>query len=714
MTPDNLRKDPAFAAMTLDILHNVLSRSDNPGRLVDYLTEEIRELTGARCVLFIQCLGEVHRVLGVNPTRQLAWAESPLREGLYQITHNLSAAEVWDAAIPSEASRLLQQDGFSLSMAVPLHVGTVRVGAMLVLGLPDQQHIASEIKLLTTLAAIVALVLRNSFLYENQEAIIAERTKELELAASQRKKNEDALRESQECLEFVLKGSQLGFWDWNLETNVVKRNERWAEMLGYKLDEIDFTVKQWLDLIHPDDRSMADQSIKDHLEGRTPMHKIEYRMLTKNGQFRWIFDQAKIVKRDAKGQPLRMSGTQTDITEHKRAEEEKANLQSQLQQAQKMEAIGQLAGGVAHDFNNMLSVILGHAELGMDQMDPSQPLFANLAEIGKAAMRSADITRQLLAFARKQTVAPKVLDLNETVEGMLKMLRRLIGEDIDFAWLPGFALWPVKMDPSQLDQILANLCVNARDAIAGVGKMTVETENCAFDEEYCTTHAGFVAGEYVRLSVSDNGCGIDKETLAHIFEPFFTTKGVGKGTGLGLATVYGAVKQNNGFISVYSEPDQGTIFTIYLPRHRHTVAGISSAKVVEPTVGGHETILLVEDEETILNMTRTMLARLGYTVVSAATPHEAFRLVGERAGEIDMLLTDVVMPEMNGRDLAQSLLPLNPQLKCLFMSGYTSDIIAQQGILDEGIQFIQKPFSKQDLASKVRMVLDKGSAVVQN
>jgi PAS domain S-box-containing protein len=706
MNPDNLRKDPAFAAMTLDILHNVLSRADNPGRLVDYLTEEIRELTGARCVLFIQCLGEVHRVLGVNPTRHLAWAESPLRESLYHITHNLSAAEVWDPATPSDASQLLQQDGFALSMAVPLHVGAVRVGAMLVLGLPDQQHIASEIKLLTTLATIVALVLRNSFLFENQVAIIAEGTKELALAAFQRKKADEALYESQECLEFVLKGSQLGFWDWNLETNVVKRNERWAEMLGYKLDEIDFTVKHWLDLIHPDDRSMAKQSIEDHLEGRTPMHKIEYRMLTKDGQFRWIFDQAQIVKRDANGRPLRMSGTHTDITEHKRAEQEKANLQSQLQQAQKMEAIGQLAGGVAHDFNNMLSAILGHAELGMDQIDPSQPLFANLQEIGKAAMRSADITRQLLAFARKQTVAPKVLDLNETVEGMLKMLRRLIGEDIDFAWLPGFGLWPVKMDPSQLDQILANLCVNARDAIAGVGKIIVETENNAFDEEYCNTHAGFVVGEYVRLSVSDNGCGINKETLAHIFEPFFTTKGTGKGTGLGLATVYGAVKQNNGFVNVYSEPRKGTTFTLYLPKHRDPVGAAAATEVVEPAVGGHETILLVEDEPTILNMTRTMLERLGYTVLSAATPHEAFRLVSAHSGEIHLLLTDVVMPEMNGRDLAQTLLPINPQMKCLFMSGYTSDIIAQQGILDEGIQFLQKPFSKKDLASKVRMVLD--------
>ena len=264
---------------------------------------------------------------------------------------------------------------------------------------------------------------------------------------------------------------------------------------------------------------------------------------------------------------LNASGEVTAAIEMVEDITEKLSLESQFRQAQKMEAVGRLAGGVAHDFNNMLSVILGYAELALGKVDPAQPLHADLEEILKAAERSADITRQLLAFARKQTIAPKVLDLNETVEGMLKMLRRLIGEDIDLAWLPGAGLWPVKMDPAQIDQILANLCVNARDAIADVGKVTIETGNAVFDEAYCADHAGFVPGEYVLLAVSDDGCGMDKETLDQIFEPFFTTKEVGKGTGLGLATVYGIVKQNNGFINVYSEPGKGTTFKIYLPRH---------------------------------------------------------------------------------------------------------------------------------------------------
>jgi two-component system cell cycle sensor histidine kinase/response regulator CckA len=266
-----------------------------------------------------------------------------------------------------------------------------------------------------------------------------------------------------------------------------------------------------------------------------------------------------------------------DITEREQAVAEKDKLEAQLQQAQKMESVGRLAGGVAHDFNNMLGVILGHVEMAMENMDPAEaPLRGNLEEIRKAAERSANLTRQLLAFARKQTVAPKVLDLNETVASMLKMLRRLVGEDIvNLVWLPGAELCPVKVDPSQIDQILANLCVNARDAIGGVGKLTIETANSTFDDDYCATHAEAVPGEYVKLAVTDDGCGMDKATQERIFEPFFTTKGVGKGTGLGLATVYGIVKQNNGFINVTSEPDKGTTFEICLPRH---VAGQDGAR----------------------------------------------------------------------------------------------------------------------------------------
>ncbi len=388
-----------------------------------------------------------------------------------------------------------------------------------------------------------------------------------------------------------------------------------------------------------------------------------------------------------------------DITEHRMLEE-------QFRQAQKMEAVGTLAGGVAHDFNNMLGIIQGHAELAIEQLDPAQPIFASLQAILDAAVRSTNLTRQLLAFARRQTIAPKVLDLNETVEGMIKMLRRLIGEDIELAWLPEAGICPVKMDPSQIDQILANLCVNARDAIGGVGKVIIETHSVICDTAFCVKHPGFVPGEYALLSVCDNGCGMDQEILTKLFEPFFTTKEIGKGTGLGLATVYGIVKQNNAFIDVLSKPGQGAAFRIYLPKYIAKDKEVWGKIPVTQVTGGDETILLVEDEPTILEMTKLMLERLGYTVFATSKPSEAIQLAKEYPAAIHLFLTDVILPEMNGRELGNALISFYPELKVLFMSGYTGDIIARQGVLVEGVNFIQKPFSKKTLAAKVRDVLD--------
>jgi two-component system, cell cycle sensor histidine kinase and response regulator CckA len=390
---------------------------------------------------------------------------------------------------------------------------------------------------------------------------------------------------------------------------------------------------------------------------------------------------------------------QRDITEDIR-------LAAQFQQAQKMEAVGLLAGGVAHDYNNMLTVIIGYTELGLNKVDPTQPMHSYLTEILKAAQRSTDITRQLLAFARKQTFTPVVLDLNQNVESMLKMLRRLIGEDIDLAWLPERDLWPVKMDSVQIDQILANLCVNARDAIAGVGKITIETGKAIFDNFYCAGHAGFSAGEYVLLAISDNGCGMEKEILDHIFEPFFTSKGVGQGTGLGLSTVYGIVKQNNGFINVYSEPGHGTTVKIYLSRHMDQTAATPQEEEAEFPRSLGEAVLLVEDEPAILKMGKMMLEKLGYRVLAAGTPGEAIGLAEKHSNEIQLLITDVVMPGMNGRDLAEQLQSLYPNMRKLFMSGFTADVIAHRGVLDNDVNFIQKPFSIKDLAVKVREALN--------
>jgi len=387
-----------------------------------------------------------------------------------------------------------------------------------------------------------------------------------------------------------------------------------------------------------------------------------------------------------------------DITEQRKIEQ-------QFLQAQKMESVGRLAGGIAHDFNNMLGVIMGHAEIALVKADGENPLHRHLQAISKAAERSADLTRQLLAFARRQTIAPKVLDLNATLHGMLSMLQRLIGEDIRLAWIPGRDMWAVRIDPSQVDQILTNLCVNSRDAISGVGEITIETSNAVLDGEYCAKHSGFVPGEYVWLAISDDGCGMDKETVENIFDPFFTTKETGKGTGLGLATVYGIVKQNNGFINVYSEPGQGTAFNIYLPRHADLTCP-AREQAPEPLRYGSETILLVEDEPEILEVVHMMLRNLGYAVIAAQTAQDAVRLAGEHPGRIHLLITDVIMPDMNGRELAQKLTALLPNLACMYMSGYTADVIARRGVLDNGVLFIQKPFSAQVLAVKVREALD--------
>jgi signal transduction histidine kinase/CheY-like chemotaxis protein len=454
-------------------------------------------------------------------------------------------------------------------------------------------------------------------------------------------------------------------------------------------------------VILPEDLDKVVDSIEYSAEHLT-IWTCEYRVQLPGQSIRWLSGNST-PERLADGSTT-WYGFNTDITDRKRAEEEKAGLEAQLHQAQKLESVGRLAGGVAHDFNNKLGVILGHAEIALAQVDPALPLHAHLEEIHKAAGRSADLTRQLLAFARKQTIAPKVLDLNETVEGMLKMLRRLIGEDIQLAWQPEANLWPVRVDPSQIDQILANLCLNARDAIADVGKMTIETANSVFDADYCAAHAGFVPGEYVRLAVSDDGCGMDKETLAHVFEPFFTTKGMG--TGLGLAMVYGIVKQNDGFINAYSEPGQGTTFSIYLPRHAGKAEQASTEDAAEPLVRGHETILLVEDERAILEMTTEMLQLHGYVVLAAGTPGAAIRMAREHVGEIHLLMTDVVMPEMNGRDLARNLLSIYPHLKRLFTSGYSANVIAHRGVLDDGVHFLEKPFSMKGLAAKVRQALE--------
>jgi two-component system, cell cycle sensor histidine kinase and response regulator CckA len=481
----------------------------------------------------------------------------------------------------------------------------------------------------------------------------------------------------------------------------ISTNRGFTELTGYTEEDVagktSLEIDIWSDA---GDRAKLLEGLKT--QGRVENLEAPFRL--KNGEIRSGMMSATLI--DLDGSPHILSITR-DITEHKRAEEEREKLQRQLNQAQKMESVGRLAGGVAHDFNNMLTVILGYAEMALLQCTSSEPIYENLKTIKAAALQSADLVRQLLAFARKQTIVPKVLDVNDTVAGMLKMLQRLIGEEIDFGWMPGPALWSLKMDPSQFDQLLANLCVNARDAITGVGKITIETENRVFDQAYCQVHPGFVPGEYVMVAVSDNGCGMEKEVMGQIFEPFFTTKETGKGTGLGLATVYGIIKQNDGFINVYSEPAKGSTFKIYLPRFVGVGTERKTAVAQEIPRGKREIVLVVEDDIVILTLGKAMLEALGYTVLTASTPAEALRQAATHRNEIELLITDVVMPEMNGRDLAKLLCEMIPGLKCLYTSGYTPNAIAHHGVLDEGVNFLEKPFSIDGLAAKVREALEQ-------
>ncbi|MDW7773625.1 MAG: GAF domain-containing protein [Desulfobulbaceae bacterium] len=518
------------------------------------------------------------------------------------------------------------------------------------------------------------------------------------------KRAEEELRESRERLNSAQLVAKMGDFTWDVETGRVTWSDTLYDLLQFDRSIKIETARANLNIIHRDDRSRATRWLNEALKsGTEELAPNEYRLECRDGRILDVRTMGIIERRE--GKAVKVFATVQDISKQKKAEEENKKLQAQFAQAQKMESVGRLAGGVAHDFNNMLTLILGHTELAFGQVDPSQPLYNDLKEIHSAARRSANLTRQLLAFARRQTITPRLLDLNETVGNMLKMLQRLIGEDIDLAWVPGLDLEHVFVDPAQVDQIMANLCVNARDAISGIGRITIETHNATLSEEYCAERPGFLPGDYVMLAVSDNGCGMEKEIMDKIFEPFFTTKDRSKGTGLGLATVYGITKQNNGFINVYSEPGNGTAFKIYFPRYAAESKPRHSENISTVRKGSGETILLVEDELTILNLGRMMLERLDYQILTANSPSEAIRLAREHPQKIDLLITDVVMPEMNGHDLADYLKTRSPDLKILYMSGYTADVIAHHGVLKKGMKFIQKPFSIMELANKVHEVL---------
>jgi two-component system sensor histidine kinase EvgS len=512
---------------------------------------------------------------------------------------------------------------------------------------------------------------------------------------ARRRRAEETLRDSQQRLQVIFDAASAGIAQIRADGTFLLVNEALCRMLGYSQSEL--RGMNFRDITPAEDLQAEEPLIARVLASETDTFQVEKRYIRRDGSYIWTLLSSAVV-RDDDGRPRYAIAVINDRTETRR-------LQAELAQSQKMEAIGRLAGGVAHDFNNKLQSILGYSDLLLERATPEDESYEDLQEIRTAAQQSAQLTAQLLAFARRQTIVPRVLDLNQTVEGMLKMLNRLIDEEIELTWVPHDA-GAVRIDPTQLDQVLANLVVNARDAIEGVGRITIETGQATIDQAYCNQNPEATPGRYALLTVSDNGTGIPPETLASIFEPFFTTKNTTQGTGLGLATVYGVVKQNGGFIDVYSEPQQGTTFKIYLPlREEEPVAG-EPEHPPEQFDRGTETILFVEDEPAILQLGRTMLHQLGYDVLTAATPQAALEQARRLSRSIDLLITDVVMPGMNGKELSRRLMSDHPHMRRLFVSGYTANVIAHRGVLEDGMHFMQKPFTQADLAVKVREVLD--------
>ncbi len=496
--------------------------------------------------------------------------------------------------------------------------------------------------------------------------------------------------------------ARLGSWEWDLTSNTVSWSEETRRLYGYRQEDSGFSMEKCLERVHPDDLDRVKQVLDDALRSHHPFI-CNHRAVLPDGTERTLQGRGEIAVNE-RGEPVKMFGTVQDISETIRAEEALRRSEEQLRQAQKMEAVGRLAGGVAHDFNNLLTVINGYCGLSLLKMKPRDPLRKNAEEIQRAGEHATTLTRQLLAFSRKQVLQPKVLDLNEIVGNMEKMLRRLIGEDVELFTSFAPSLGRVMADPGQIEQVVLNLAVNARDAMPRGGKLNISTANVFIDQKTKFRNRALGVGNYVMLAVSDNGVGMTDEVKEHLFEPFFTTKGVGKGTGLGLATCYGIISQSDGDIRVYSEPGSGTTMKIYLPRTDELPQQISKAES-GVLAGGNESVLIVEDEKTVRKFMTSVLRESGYQVQEAANAMEALLFI-EKGASFDLVVTDVIMPQMSGKDLYDKIKAQTPEAKVLFISGYTDDALANFGVLDSGLSFLEKPFSPARFTQKIREVLD--------
>ncbi len=522
---------------------------------------------------------------------------------------------------------------------------------------------------------------------------------------TERKRAEKALRDATRRLQLAATSGRLGIWEWDLRSDALYWDERMYELYGVPRGTSRKGLETWQKSLHPDDFAAVTEAARAAISGEKEFD-TEFRVVHPDGTVKFLQANA-VLLRDAEGKALRMIGINRDITHRKQAESEMGKLHAQLQQAQKMEAVGRLAGGIAHDFNNLLTVINGYSGLLLAQLEERSPQYREAEEIKRAGERAAALTRQLLAFSRKQVLQPKVLDLNNVVSGMGGMLRRLIGEDIDFRSVLEKGLGMVRADPGQIEQVIVNLVVNSRDAMPGGGKLRIATANFLPNEAFLREHPSAVPGPHVCLTVSDTGTGMSEEAKSHMFEPFFTTKEKGKGTGLGLSTVYGIVNQSGGHISIGSDIGKGTTVSVYLPCVEEEAERLP--EVADAGLYGREWLLVVEDEDAVRGIVERVLAEKGYRVLSAGDGNEGLRLFEAHKESIDLLITDVVMPGMGGRDLASRVEAARPGMKVLYMSGYTDEAINRHGVLDAGLSFLQKPFTPVELLEKVREILNKSS-----
>jgi PAS domain S-box-containing protein len=698
---DELRRANERLAALVDLGLDLGSERD-PHRLLQTFCHRAREIVGARHALVGVLDGDVadlrHCVTsGLDPEAAARLGSPDPRQGV-----------LGTVLAECRCCRLHNPGGDPRGLGLSLYFPPVRslLGAPVVsptraygwLCLLDklgaEEFSPEDERLAGTLAAQVGRIYENGSLY----ADVLRHAAAMEKEVGERERAEEALRLAQQRLQHVVSSSPAVLFSLSVEGPQPRPtwiSENVREMLGYAVEEV-FRPNWWNEHIHPEDLPWHLAEIRRDLPAHGRLAS-EYRFQHRGGHYRWLRSELRLL-RDAAGNPLEVIGSWSDVTERKQ-------LEDQYRQAQKMEAVGRLAGGVAHDFNNLLTIINGYGELLLGRLPAGEPVRDLVREVVAAGERAAALTRRLLAFSRKAILEPRVLDLKTLVADTEKMLRRIIGEDIQLTVAADPEAGAVKSDPSQIEQVILNLVVNARDAMPRGGRLTIEVRNAELDETYVRDHPFARPGAHVLLAVSDTGCGMNAATLAHIWEPFFTTKGE-KGTGLGLSMVHGIVKQSGGHVAVYSEVGHGTTFKVYLPRvnERPALGRPQPGLAVMPR--GSEMVLLVEDEDAVRALARYVLQQCGYTVLEARDGSEAVQRAGQHPGRIDLLMTDVVMPRMGGREVAERLTELHPGVKVLFLSGYTEDAVVRHGILEAQVAFLQKPFRPGALAAKVREVLD--------